>query len=222
MVRAEVTCMYVSDLFSIRRMLQIITGRSIPKGEKLSLDAVESIRMGTTVSTNALLERKGERCALLTTKGYRDVMKIGMQGTHTPTDRLLITARPSIFDLSIKKLSFLYDIVVEIDERVTIETFAMDPTPPTVELLDDDLTYGQTGELIRIIKRPDPSAVKRQLEHLWDEGFRSLAVALVHSYTYNEHEQLVADLAKERGFSVSVSHELQPVVRPFVAYITDQ
>ena len=65
---------------SIRRILQIVTGEKIPKGQKLRLDAIESIRMGTTVSTNALLERKGERCALLTTKGYRDVMKIGMQG----------------------------------------------------------------------------------------------------------------------------------------------
>jgi len=64
---------------SIRRILEKVSGKPISQDEKLSLDSVESIRMGTTVSTNALLERKGERCALLTTKGYKDVMKIGMQ-----------------------------------------------------------------------------------------------------------------------------------------------
>lgn len=67
-------------MVSIRRILQIVTGKTIPKDQKIRLDNVESIRMGTTVSTNALLERQGERCALLTTKGYKDIMKIGMQG----------------------------------------------------------------------------------------------------------------------------------------------
>lgn len=61
-------------------MLSTIGGREIPKGQKLPLDAIESIRMGTTVSTNALLERRGERCALVTSKGWTDVLQIGMQG----------------------------------------------------------------------------------------------------------------------------------------------
>lgn len=61
-------------------MLSELEGREIPKGQKLSLERIESIRMGTTVSTNALLERGGERCALVTSKGWRDVLLIGMQG----------------------------------------------------------------------------------------------------------------------------------------------
>lgn len=101
---------------SIRRVLQVVTGKAIPKGTKMKLDAVDSIRMGTTVSTNALLERQGERCALLTTKGYRDIMKIGMQGAIVDSvyGFKLTAARPSIFDLSIEKLSFLYEEVVEV------------------------------------------------------------------------------------------------------------
>lgn len=87
---------------SIRRILSELEGKEIPKDQKLSLDRVESVRMGTTVSTNALLERNGERCALITSKGWGDVCLIGMQ------------ARPDIFDLSIQKLSFLYDEVVEV------------------------------------------------------------------------------------------------------------
>ena len=81
-------------------MLGHFTGVSLPRGAKIPLDNVESIRMGSelqfdrhhwlgcvadatslsaTVATNALLERKGERCALITTKGCRDVLRIGMQ-----------------------------------------------------------------------------------------------------------------------------------------------
>jgi N-methylhydantoinase A/oxoprolinase/acetone carboxylase beta subunit len=62
--------------------------------------------MGTTVATNALLERKGDRVALIITKGLRDTLKIGNQ------------SRPDIFDLSIQKNQPIYETVLEIDERV--------------------------------------------------------------------------------------------------------
>ena len=62
--------------------------------------------MGTTVATNALLERKGERTLLLITKGFRDALRIGYQ------------ARPKIFAKHIIKPDMLYERVVEVDERV--------------------------------------------------------------------------------------------------------
>ena len=61
----------------------------------------------TQVATNALLERKGERCALVTTKGFKDLLYIGNQ------------ARPRIFDLEIKLQDVLYESVVEVDEQVS-------------------------------------------------------------------------------------------------------
>jgi 5-oxoprolinase (ATP-hydrolysing) len=64
------------------------------------------VKMGTTVATNALLERKGERTLLVTTKGFRDALKIGYQ------------ARPKIFARHIIKPEMLYERVVEVDERV--------------------------------------------------------------------------------------------------------
>jgi 5-oxoprolinase (ATP-hydrolysing) len=64
----------------IRRCIEICTETKLPRENKISLDQIESIRMGTTVATNALLERQGERCALLTTKGFRDLLRIGKQG----------------------------------------------------------------------------------------------------------------------------------------------
>lgn len=67
------------------------------------------IRMGTTVATNALLERKGDPVALVVNKGFRDLLYIGNQ------------ARPKIFELNIKKPSNLYKTVVEVDCRIIPE-----------------------------------------------------------------------------------------------------
>ncbi len=75
-------------------------------GEPLPADRIHSVRMGTTVATNALLERKGERTALLTNAGYRDALRIGTQ------------ARPDIFALNIQRPDMLYETVREIDVRV--------------------------------------------------------------------------------------------------------
>ncbi len=69
---------------------------------------IESIRMGTTVATNALLERKGDRCALLITEGFKDLLYIGNQ------------SRPKIFDLSIITPDLIYEKVIEVKERVTL------------------------------------------------------------------------------------------------------
>lgn len=188
----------------IRRVLELTSGQSIPKGSKLKLDRVESIRMGTTVATNALLERKGARCALLTTEGHKDVLRIGQQ------------ARPNIFDLSAKKLSSLYDRVIEVAERVTIATSTEDPesSPAHFEGSSDaSIVRGITGDFIRVLKEPDPDAIKTQLQSLWNEGFRSIAVALLHSYVYPEHENLVSGIARKMGFAVSVSSALQPMIK---------
>ena len=64
--------------------------------------------MGTTVATNALLERKGERTALAITKGFRDLLHIGNQ------------ARPEIFDLKIEVPEVLYEHVIEVKERLVL------------------------------------------------------------------------------------------------------
>jgi 5-oxoprolinase (ATP-hydrolysing) len=75
-------------------------------GEAIPAAAVAAVKMGTTVATNALLERKGERTLLVTTMGFRDALKIGYQ------------ARPKIFARHIVKPDMLFERVVEVDERV--------------------------------------------------------------------------------------------------------
>ncbi|KJH52803.1 hydantoinase/oxoprolinase [Dictyocaulus viviparus] len=69
-------------------------------------ERISWIRMGTTIATNALLERNGERIALIITKGFKDLLYIGNQ------------SRPKIFDFDIKIPPVLYEEVVEVDERV--------------------------------------------------------------------------------------------------------
>ncbi|TIO74085.1 hydantoinase B/oxoprolinase family protein [Mesorhizobium sp.] len=83
-------------------------------GEPIQPGMIGEIRMGTTVATNALLERKGDRTLLVITKGFRDALRIGYQ------------ARPDIFAKEIVKPTELYDTVLEIEERIladgTVET----------------------------------------------------------------------------------------------------
>lgn len=61
----------------IRRVLEDVTGVPHPRDKPLDTSRIDFIRMGTTVATNALLERKGERSALLITKGFADLLHIG-------------------------------------------------------------------------------------------------------------------------------------------------
>lgn len=86
----------------------------IGKADRVPADDVDAVKMGTTVATNALLERKGDRTLLVTTRGFADALRIGYQ------------ARPRLFDRSIVKPEMLYEQVAEIDERVradgTVET----------------------------------------------------------------------------------------------------
>jgi len=90
-------------LEGIRRTLGIATNAPIPSGR------IGELRMGTTVATNALLERKGEPTVLVTTRGFADQLRIGNQN------------RPKLFALKIELPDMLYTRVIEADERVTAE-----------------------------------------------------------------------------------------------------
>ena len=197
-----------APLEGIRRILSMLTGRETPRGEPLDTSKIESIRMGTTVATNALLERTGERIALLVTRGFRDCLKIGNQ------------SRPKIFDLAISKPDVLYERVVEIEERVTLEDYTEDPDRKISEVdrhdgsSDAKLVKGLSGETIRILQQPSQSNIKQRLQELYGDGFRSIAVCFVHGYTFPDHEALVGQIARDVGFHhVSLSHELLPMIK---------
>jgi 5-oxoprolinase (ATP-hydrolysing) len=154
----------------IRHLLGVAAGASIP------VEQIEAVKMGTTVATNALLERKGERTALAITRGFGDALRIAYQN------------RPRIFDRHIVLPELLYSRVVEIDERI-----------------------GAHGE---IIKTPDDDDVRASLADLYADGYSALAIVLMHGYRYPEHEQRIAAIARETGFTqVSVSHEVSPLMK---------
>jgi 5-oxoprolinase (ATP-hydrolysing) len=83
------------------------------------------------------------------------------------------------------------------------------PVPSDDPSLSSDTA---TGETIRILQRPQESEIHEKLDFLLSKGVKSIAVAFLHSYLWGEHENMVAKIAKEKGFQVSVSSELQPMV----------
>ncbi|GAC92898.1 hypothetical protein PHSY_000457 [Pseudozyma hubeiensis SY62] len=224
----------------VRRILEQAYKTDIPRGQKIDTSNIDYIRLSTTVATNALLERKGERHALVITKGFKDLVQIGNQ------------SRPSIFDLAIKKPEVLYEGVLEVDERVTLVGYTSDPRarenavqfdldskqegdyitkinepykgtdqPPNAYDAQGkptgppEIVRGISGEAVAILKKPDQELIRKQLHALYHEhGYRSLAVVLMHSYTYPLHEQIIKKIALDVGFdTVSCSSQLMPMIK---------
>jgi 5-oxoprolinase (ATP-hydrolysing) len=185
----------------IRRILaenDIASCINYSRGRLVTTKSIGSIRMGTTVATNALLERNGARMALLITKGFTDLLEIGNQ------------SRPNIFDLECKKPSLLYETVVPIDERIVLKAF----TPESyAERYEEHI--GITNEVVQIIQKPDLVQIKKSLEELHDQGITAIAVCLMHAYVYSEHERLIGELAESMQCfeHISLSHSTMPMVK---------
>jgi 5-oxoprolinase (ATP-hydrolysing) len=148
----------------------------ISRNEPIPTEAIEVVKMGTTVATNALLERKGDRVVLIITKGFKDALKIGYQN------------RPNIFARHIILPTMLYEQVIEIDER-----------------------YDANGnELISV----NIQQARNGLEEIYNTGIRSCAIVFMHSDRYPNHEQKIAQIAQEIGFTqISVSHQVSPLMK---------
>jgi len=186
--------------------------------------------MGTTVATNALLERKGERTAFVTTKGFADLLHIGNQSrserrhTHASCSAcavaliasllLPLCIRARIFDLEIARPENVYERVVEVSERVMVETEKEGGKSFHDKEWEGKFKTekGVTGETVVILQEPDLAALEEQLKEVYAAGIRSLAVSLVHSYTFPQHEKMVGEVAKKIGFThISLSSALMPV-----------
>ena len=138
--------------------------------------ALSEVRMGTTVATNALLERKGDRIALATTRGFGDALRIGYQ------------ARPEIFARHIVLPTMLYERVVEIDERVAVDGDVLTPL--------------------------DETSAREALKSVRDAGIDALAIVLMHGWRFTAHEERLATIARELGFTqISISHEVAPLIK---------
>lgn len=135
----------------------------------------------------------------MVSQGFSDLIEIGHQ------------SRPKLFALGIKKPELLYEEVVEISERITVECFDEDATNsrPAPEEAPGLFVKGITGDILRIIRPLDEEEVRTKLSVLKAKGIDAVAVCLVHSYLYPNHEERVAEIAKELGFNhVSISSEV--------------
>jgi 5-oxoprolinase (ATP-hydrolysing) len=159
---------------------------------------VAEVRMGTTVATNALLERKGERVALAITRGFGDALRIGYQ------------ARPEIFARHIVLPSMLYERVVEVDERVDVDGDVLVP-------LDED----RAREALTEVRADGIDALAIILMHGWkwqahEARLAEMARDLGLTQVSVSHE--VAPLIKlvGRGDTTVVDAYLSPVLRRYV------
>jgi 5-oxoprolinase (ATP-hydrolysing) len=179
----------------IRDLLGVEPGQPIPSA------TIGSVKMGTTVATNALLERKGERTLLLITKGFRDALRIGYQ------------ARPKIFARHIIKPEMIYERVVEVDERVRADGMvekALDLAAVRAELLAA-LADGIKAVAIVFMH------AYRYAEH--EQRVAALARELGFPQVSASHE--VSPLIKlvGRGDTTVVDAYLSPILQRYVAQV---
>lgn len=182
----------------IRELLGLKTGAAIPA------ERIGDIKMGTTVATNALLERKGDRVLLLITRGFRDALRIAYQ------------ARPDIFAKEIILPEQLYERVVEIDERVRVDG--------SVERL---LDIAACRPAIEQAKADGIDAVAIVLMHAWKYPDHEKAVAKVcrkigFSQISVSHE--VSPLIKlvGRGDTTVVDAYLSPILSRYVQRVAGE
>ncbi len=167
-------------------------------GERIAPESIEAVKMGTTVATNALLERKGERTLLLITRGFRDALRIAYQN------------RPRLFDRHIVLPELLYSKVIEVDERVGARGEVL--VPLAVERTREDLqaAYAEGYRSVAIV-------FMHGYRHTAHESVAArLARAAGFSQVSVSHE--VSPLMKlvSRGDTTVVDAYLSPILRRYV------
>ncbi|MCI5163121.1 MAG: 5-oxoprolinase, partial [Candidatus Electrothrix sp. AX5] len=166
----------------------------------LDSSRIEWIRMGTAVATNALLERKGARTALIITNGFGDILQIGNQD------------RPDLFDLKIVKPDLLYEEVIEVKERLLL--LKSDEEAAQQEAQGREIITATSGERFAVLARPDLTTLEPRLQAILDKGISSVGVVFVHAYGCPQHEEAVGEVARKMGFAqVSLSSQVMPAVR---------
>jgi 5-oxoprolinase (ATP-hydrolysing) len=182
----------------IRDLLGVDSSDPVPS------ERIDAVKTGTTVATNALLERKGDRVVLVTTKGFKDALKIGYQN------------RPRLFDRNIVKPESLFDSVIEVSERVTAEGDTVTPLDEVALRADLQAAKDSGIEAVAI---------------LFVHGYRytahearaaEIARELVFKQVSVSHE--VSPLMKlvGRGDTTVVDAYLSPILRRYVNQVASE
>ncbi|MFV8184821.1 hydantoinase B/oxoprolinase family protein [Streptomyces sp. AF1B] len=169
-----------------------------------SQDPIEAVRMGTTVATNALLERKGERTVLVVTRGFRDALRIAYQN------------RPHIFARRIDLPELLHERVVEVDERIAADGTVL--RAPDLDTLAGSLreAYDDGIRAVAVV------CMHSHLHPAHEQAVGELAARL--GFTQISLSSEVSPLMKlvPRGDTAVVDAYLSPVLRRYVQRVADE
>ncbi|MCW8086954.1 hydantoinase B/oxoprolinase family protein [Sabulicella glaciei] len=182
----------------IRQVLGLEPGAALPPG------LVEAVKMGTTVATNALLERKGERVLLLVNRGFADLARIGNQ------------ARPRLFDLDVRLPELLHERVAEIGGRVAVDGTELEPLDEAAAraALRDAFTAGIRAVAVVLMhawKHPAHEARVGAIAR--EEGFTQVSLS---------HEASPLPRIVPRGDTAVVDAYLSPILRRYVAQVASE
>ncbi len=176
----------------------------LERGQEIPAERIELIRMGTTVATNALLERRGEPTVLLITRGFRDALRIGYQN------------RPRLFDQHIVLPTPLYERVIEVDERVDVHgsvLHALDEAAIERMLAE---VYAQGSRVLAVV-----------LMHAWrhpdhERTIGRIAGAIGFTQVSLSHQVCALMKLVARGDTTTVDAYLSPILRRYVQRVAER
>ena len=181
----------------IRTLLGLGAHDPIPEG------IIEAVKMGTTVATNALLERKGDRTLLLITRGFGDLLRIGYQN------------RPHLFDLHIRLPEQLCEEVIEVEERMSAEGDIVTPldTAQVREALSQAYGRGFRSIAVALMHGYRFTGHEERIGQMArEQGFTQISL----SHRTSPLIKLVS-----RGDTTIVDAYLSPILRRYVGQVTD-
>jgi len=172
-------------------------------GEPVPAQQIEVVNLGTTVATNALLERKGDRTVLLITKGFRDALRIGYQN------------RPDIFAHKIILPEMLYEQVIEVEERYNVQGEELVPVNPQVyESLQQAYALGITSCAVVLMHGWKHTKHEEQLGLMAQEiGFSHVSL----SHQVSPVMKLIS-----RGDTTVVDAYLSPILHRYIDRVSNQ
>ncbi|GAA2756786.1 hydantoinase B/oxoprolinase family protein [Actinopolymorpha rutila] len=173
-------------------------------GARPIAEAIEAVRMGTTVATNALLERRGERTALVITEGFADALRIGYQN------------RPRIFDRHIVLPDMLFERVVEVAERVTADGTVL--RQPDLDTLEEKLreVYADGIRAVAVV------CLHSYLHPAHEHQVGALAERIGFPQVSLSSEASPLMRVVPRGDTTVVDAYLSPVLRRYVEHVADE
>jgi 5-oxoprolinase (ATP-hydrolysing) len=180
----------------IREFLRLAPDQPIPPG------AIAQVKMGTTVATNALLERKGARTLLLINRGFADLLRIGNQ------------ARPRLFELDIKLPSMLYERAAEITGRIAVDGTEVKPLDEAAAL-----------QTLKAARAEGIAAVAIALIHAWKypaHEQRLGELAAQAGFTQISLSHVASPLLRlvPRGDTTVADAYLSPILKHYVAQVS--